>query len=122
MLKKNSKIDLNRVTAEERARTFAQYIDEKKGYDIIVFDLRGLSPITDYFVIANGLSEIHNRTIAEHLITIERPNHVEGSESGQWILIDYIDVIIHIFAQETREFYGLERLWGDAPRIALNHD
>lgn len=113
----NSKGNIKNATAEKRAKAFALYIDEKKGYEIIIFDLRGLSPITDYFVIACGLSEIHNRTIAEQLVSLEQPNHIEGSESGQWILIDFIDVIVHVFTQETREFYGLERLWGDAPRV-----
>ncbi|MEO0106872.1 MAG: ribosome silencing factor [candidate division WOR-3 bacterium] len=99
------------------AKTLARIINERKGEDIVIFDLRGISPITDYFVIANGLSEIHNRTIAQYLLEYENPEHVEGMEGGGWILLDYVDVIVHIFLKEVREFYGLERLWGDAPQI-----
>ncbi len=101
------------------AKALARIISEKKGEDIIIFDLKDISPITDYFVIATGLSDIHNKTIAEHLSEFEEPNHIEGLEGGGWILLDYIDVIVHIFSKEAREFYGLERLWGDAPQIKI---
>jgi ribosome-associated protein len=97
-------------------------IDSKKGSKIVIFDLRNISPITDFFVVANGLSEIHARTIAEELAENERPNHVEGYEAGTWILLDYVDVIVHLFIDETRQFYGLERLWGDAPQVKFSHD
>uniref|UniRef100_A0A7V0Z3N4 Ribosomal silencing factor RsfS n=1 Tax=candidate division WOR-3 bacterium TaxID=2052148 RepID=A0A7V0Z3N4_UNCW3 len=99
------------------AKELARIISDKKGEDIIIFDLRDISPITDFFVIATGLSDIHNKTIAEYLSKFEKPEHIEGIEGGGWILIDYIDVIVHIFSKEAREFYGLERLWGDAPRV-----
>jgi|UniRef100_A0A7C6AEI2 ribosome-associated protein len=99
------------------AKELARIISDKKGEDIIIFDLRDISPITDFFVIATGLSDIHNKTIAEYLSEFEKPEHIEGIEGGGWILIDYIDVIVHIFSKEAREFYGLERLWGDAPRV-----
>ncbi len=99
------------------AKALAQIIDNHKGEDIVIFDLREISPITDYFVIATGLSDIHNKTIADYLIEYEEPQHIEGLESRDWILLDYIDVIVHIFSKETRDFYGLERLWGDAPQV-----
>ncbi len=99
------------------AKALARIISEKRGEDIVVFDLRGISPITDYFVITSGLSEIHNRTLAQYLSEYESPEHIEGMEGGGWILLDYVDVIVHIFLKEVREFYGLERLWGDAPQI-----
>ncbi len=110
------------TNAELLAKNLARLINQKKGNEILIFDLRGLSPITDYFVIANGLSDIHNRTIAEYLMEQERPNHIEGLTSGTWILLDFIDVIVHIFLKETREFFGLERLWGDAPQVEFNDD
>ncbi len=124
MLKKNSKAKPISITDTEHfVKTLAKIIDQKKGTEIIIFDLRGLSPITDYFISANGLSEIHNRAIAESLIEYaEKPDHIEGFEAGNWILLDFIDVIVHIFLKETREFYGLERLWGDAPQIQLEYD
>lgn len=110
------------ASAADRALQLAHQIRAKKGFNLIVFDLRELSPITDYFVIADGYSEVHTRTIAEYLITDARPAHVERLDTGQWVLIDFIDVIVHLFVSETRRFYGLERLWGDAPRLALADD
>jgi len=104
------------------AKRLAIMLAEKKGGRIVIFDLRTISPITDYFVIADGLSVVHNRTLAEHLIGCEKPDHIEGLDSGSWVLLDYIDVVVHIFLSETRTFYGLERLWGDAPHIAIEND
>lgn len=120
MSKKNS--DPVAIRSSDLARRLARLVDDKKGQAIMVFDLRGLSPITDFFVIAEGLSEIHNRAIADHLSACERPNHIEGRESATWVLLDYIDVIVHIFSPEARRFFGLERLWGDAPRMDPLHD
>jgi ribosome-associated protein len=107
------------LNPQQIAIDIAQRIDQKKGYDIVVFDLRNISPITDYFVITTGLSDIHNRTIAADLMENNKSDHIEGYENGNWILLDFIDVIVHIFSEETREFYGLERLWGDAPQIMI---
>jgi len=107
------------VDALKKAKTLARMIKGKKGEDIVLLDLRKISPITDFFIIATGLSPIHTRSIADYLIAHDRPHHYEGIESGNWILIDYIDLIVHIFTKETREFYGLERLWGDAPKVSF---
>jgi len=120
MSKKSS--NLAETSARDRAVDLARRIHDKKGLGICVFDLRGISPITDFFVIAEGLSEIHNRAIADHLAAAERPEHTEGRNPGSWVLLDFIDVIVHIFSRETRLFYGLERLWGDAPRIEFDND
>ncbi len=91
----------------------------KKAEDIKIFDLRPLSSITDFFVICTGVTEIHTKAIQEGIIEAlkdesVRPWHIEGATVGRWILIDYVDVVVHIFQPEVREFYGLERLWGDA--------
>ena len=96
-------------------KKLANMIDQKKGENIVIFDLRDLSPITDYFVISTGLSDVHVKTIAEYIIEHESPQHVEGFEAASWVLLDFIDVIVHVFSADAREFYGLERLWGDAP-------
>jgi ribosome-associated protein len=103
----------------ELAKDLARIISDKKGEEIIVFDLRDISPITDFFVIATGLSENHNRTIAGYLSEYVKPGHIEGIEEGNWILLDFIDVVVHIFSKEARQFYGLERLWGDAPQVKI---
>ncbi len=100
----------------------ARMIEQKKGEDIVVFDVRGLSPITDYFIISTGLSDVHTRTIAEHLVKSESPKHVEGLEAAAWVLLDFFDVIVHVFSKDARDFYGLERLWGDAPIVEYERD
>ncbi|HID32387.1 MAG TPA: ribosome silencing factor [bacterium (Candidatus Stahlbacteria)] len=98
-------------------KSTARMIKKKKGEDVIVLDLRNRSPIADFFIITTGLSPIHTKAIADDLIERQRPHHIEGMESGHWILLDYIDLIVHIFTKESRTFYGLERLWGDAPQV-----
>jgi len=106
----------------ERATTLAA---DRKGVDLLVMDLRGISNATDFFFLVSGTSDMHARSIAEHIIEElkkegVRPSHVEGLRSGRWVLIDYIDFVVHVFHPAAREFYQLERLWGDAPAQALD--
>lgn len=94
---------------------------ERKASDVIALDLRGLSTATDFFVLATGMSDVQVKAIADHLIDELkkegiRPSHVEGLRGGRWILIDYIDWVVHVMHPSAREFYQLESLWGDAPR------
>jgi ribosome-associated protein len=105
----------------ERATVLAS---DRKGVDMLVMDLRGISNATDYFLVVSGTSDMHVRSIAEHVIEElkkegHRPSHVEGLRTGRWVLIDYIDFVVHVFHPAAREFYQLERLWGDAPTLAL---
>ncbi len=94
---------------------------ERKAQDVVALDLRGISSATDFFVLASGTSDVQVKAIAEH-ITEElrkegtRPSHVEGLGGGRWVLLDYIDFVVHVFHPQTRTFYQLETLWGDAPR------
>lgn len=97
---------------------------DRKARDLTVLDLRGLSGATDFFVIATGTSDIHVRGVAEYIIDElkkgdVRPDHVEGLRSGRWVLIDYIDFVVHVFHPAARDFYQLETLWGDAPALSL---
>ncbi len=90
----------------------------------VVLDLRGLSDATDYFLIASGDSDVHTRAIAENVLEKMkaagfRPVGVEGQGQGRWILMDFVNVIVHIFLPRVREFYQLETLWGDAPQAPL---
>jgi ribosome-associated protein len=108
------------MTAGRLAKRAATIILDKLGDDVVVLDLKGLSPLADYFVIATATSTIHAQAIAEAVALElkhegERTHHIEGAENGQWILLDYFNVVVHIFCGETRQFFGLERLWGDAP-------
>ena len=94
---------------------------ERKAYDVVALDLRGISSATDFFVLATGNSDVQVKAIAEHVseeLRVEgaRPNHVEGLRGGRWVLLDYIDFVVHVFHPQAREFYQLENLWGDAPR------
>ena len=93
---------------------------DRKGRDPLLLDLRGISNATDYFLLVTGTSDTHVKSIADHVIEElkamdVRPMHVEGLRSGRWVLIDYVDFVVHVFHPAAREFYQLERLWGDAP-------
>ena len=100
----------------------ARSCDDDRCENIVVLDLRGLSSITDYFVIATGTSDRQLKTATDHILrTIKqiniKPMGVEGYEQAKWILIDIADVIVHLFIPEYREIYDLELLWGDAPKV-----
>lgn len=97
---------------------------ERNAREAVVLDLRGLSDAADYFLIASGDSDTHTRAISDNILDkMEqagfRPVGVEGQGAGRWILLDYVNVIVHIFLPRVRDYYQLERLWGDAPRIDL---
>ncbi len=94
---------------------------ERKAHDVVALDLRGISSATDFFVIASGTSDVQVKAIAEHITESLgsegiKPGHVEGLTGGRWVLLDYIDFVVHVFHPQTRGFYQLETLWGDAPR------
>lgn len=97
--------------------------DNKKAEDILVLDVRKLSSVTDYFVIASGSSQPHLRAIVEEITGKLkedydlRPARSEGSASGTWVVLDYFDVIVHVMHAETRTRYDLEGLWGDAKKV-----
>jgi ribosome-associated protein len=97
-------------------------LEQHKAGDVVVLDLRRLSDATDYFVIASGSSDTHVRALAEHVVEEcarrgLRPHHVEGMPAGRWVLIDFVDFVVHVFHPSLREFYQLERLWADAPAV-----
>jgi len=99
-----------------------QALDEKQGEEIVVMDLRKFSSIANFFIVCSGNSDRHVRALADHVIEKLRQEkvkayHVEGLEEGRWVLVDFSDVVVHVFYRETRQFYNLERLWGNAPRI-----
>lgn len=94
---------------------------DRKAVDGVVLDLRALSDATDYFVVVSGTSDTHVRAIAEHVLeTLRergvRAHHVEGLAGGRWVLLDFVDFVVHVFHPALREFYQLEGLWGDAPQ------
>ena len=106
------------------AEIAATAIDDKKGLDIVLLDVSQLLVITDVFVIATGTSRRHVLTLAEETEARLKehgraPLRREGLDSARWVLIDYGDVVLHFFDTETRAYYDLERLWGNAPRLAV---
>jgi ribosome-associated protein len=115
--KKNRKVPAEVNRAIELAR-------DRKATDMLLLDLHDVSNATDYFLLINGTSDTHVRAIADHIIDEMRKegmkaDHIEGLRSGRWVLIDYIDFVVHVFHPTAREFYQLERLWGDAPATAI---
>jgi len=98
------------------AKKIAKISYEKKAENIVIMNLKPLTTICDYFLICTAQSDTHAKAITDELIgKIEtRPWHIEGYEGLKWVLIDYVDVVAHIFLKEIREYYNLERLWGDA--------
>lgn len=96
-----------------------ELIQSKKGYDIKVLDLEGLTAMSDFFIICSADADVHVKSIADEVDKKLRKDgikcyHKEGYNSLSWVLLDYFDVVVHIFKKESREFYNLEKLWGDA--------
>jgi len=97
-------------------------IEDRKGQRVTVLDLRGLNNATDYFVVASGTSDAHVRGLADGVMrAMEKSghsaHHVEGLTQGRWVLLDFVDIVVHLFHPETRAFYQLERLWQDAQAL-----
>lgn len=106
------------------AQRVAELCLDLKATNVVSLRLTEVTDATDYFVIASGTSDTHVRAIAEHVrdeLRTEgvRAHHVEGLEQGRWVLLDYVDVVVHVFHPTLREFYQLERLWGDAETVEV---
>ena len=109
------------MSSEELAAAIARLAEDRKALDIVQLDLRGIIGYTDYFVICSGRSERQTKAIHDGIRDGMKqrfgrlPGRVEGVSGARWILLDYLDVIVHVFTPETREYYHLEQLWGEAP-------
>lgn len=115
-----------KLTSKQKALKIASLLSDKKAVDIKILELKDLTIITDYFVICSAESTTQVKAISEYVEeTLEsegmKPFGIEGFSYAHWVLMDYGDVIVHIFLEETRHFYDLERLWLDAPRIPLEN-
>lgn len=112
------------MTSLEKVKNIVKILDEKKAIDIIAIETKELTVMSDYFVIANGTSNTHVRALADEVddemnkLGVE-VDHIEGRATG-WILLDYNDVLVHVFQPESREYYNIERLWSDAARLDLS--
>ena len=111
------------VNSLEAAQLMAEAADEKKAFDILILDLRGLTYLADYFVICSGSNTTQVGAIADQILQALamqgiRTSHIEGQAGSTWVLMDYGDVVVHIFDEQTRIYYSLEKLWHDAPRVS----
>jgi ribosome-associated protein len=110
------------LSPERLATTIAAYAADKKASDIVMLDLREVAGYTDFFVIVSGNSDRQTKAIHDSIhLGLKKhvgvlPRRVEGVSEARWILMDYLDVVVHVFTPETRDFYRLEALWGDVPR------
>ena len=113
------------MTSKELALTIAKMLIDKKANDVQVMRIEDISELADYFVICTGMSSTHVRSLAEEVEArlSERniePKHIEGHRSTSWILLDYTVVVLHVFYQESRDFYRLEHMWADAEKIDIS--
>jgi ribosome-associated protein len=111
----------SRAFAMEAAKLAAQ----TRCHNVVVLDVHGLSPVCDYFVIASGTSARQMRAVADEIIELaekqdSKPIHTDGYEGESWVLVDFVDVIVHLFSDEARSYYDLDNLWGDANRIEIS--
>ena len=112
------------TSAEAKVQRAARAALDKKALDLVVLDVHAVSSVADYFLICSGRSTTHVDTIAEGVRSElkgdgVRPLHAEGVAASGWLLLDYGDVLVHVFLEETRVYYALERLWGDAPAVRV---
>ena len=114
---------LTLTNPEQLATAITTLADERKALEIVQLDLRGIIGYTDYFIICTGRSDRQTRAIHDAILQGLKGEHgllprkVEGFSEGRWILMDYLDVVVHVFTPETREYYRLEQLWGEAPAL-----
>lgn len=109
---------------QEILQTVVKSIEDKKGTDLVILDLTEVTSFTDYFVLCSGSSSRQMQTLADEIQ--ERlgganiwPSHIEGYQFAEWVLMDYVDFVVHIFSERARSFYDLERLWRDAKRVEV---
>ncbi len=112
------------LDARDKLRLAARAALDKRAVDLVMLDVQGLSSVADFFLICSGRSTTHVDTIvdairAELKAAGSRPLHAEGQARSGWTLLDYGDVLMHVFLEDTRVYYALERLWGDAPTVTL---
>ncbi len=111
--------------ATRLAAVLARAADDAKANEIVVLKVGEVSDIADYFIVASGTSDAHVRSTADKLVEAAKADgtsvlHVEGTESGKWVVLDFVDVVVHLFVPALREYYQLERLWSDAPRVPVD--
>jgi ribosome-associated protein len=113
------------MDARKLAVLCREFADNKKAEDLVILDVRDLSSVTDFFVLASGTSEPHLRAIVQEIrdrLSVEhdiRPRAIDGTLQANWVVLDFFDVIVHVMRTDLRQRYDLESLWGDAPRVKI---
>ncbi|MFL3007089.1 MAG: ribosome silencing factor [Candidatus Neomarinimicrobiota bacterium] len=117
-----SKLDNN--SSQSLLKEIVQLAFEKKAQNLISLDLRGLSYLSDYFIICHGKSEPQVKAIVDNIRkgTSFKPRHLEGYENKKWVLLDYFNIIVHVFDEEERDYYSIENIWADAPKNEFNDE
>src|SRR5258705_11285242 len=116
------------MSPEELTQAIAAYAADKKAIDIVALDLRGIAGYTDFFLICSGGTDRQTKAIHDGIHLGMKKDHgtlprrVEGVSEAKWILMDYLDCVVHVFTPDTRDFYRLDQLWGDVPRLELPLD
>ena len=113
---KTSPLDIN--SSQSLIEEIINLAFEKKAKNLVSLDLRGLSSLTDYFIICHGKSEPQVKAIVDNIRkgTSFKPRHLEGYENKKWVLLDYFDIIVHVFDEDERDYYSIEQIWADAPK------
>ena len=124
MASPSTRSDQQSPAIAELAQRAAAILLDNKANDVVVLSLKGVSDMTDFFVIASGTSDTHVRALGEHVQEgLKRdgghPHHAEGMTQGRWVLLDYVDFVVHLFHPSLRSFYQLERLWSDADVVPI---
>src|ERR687890_773917 len=120
-----SAANTNQSNVAELAQKAASILLDRKANDVVLLSLKGVSDMTDYFLIASGTSDTHVRSLGNSVLedmkrdSGQMAHHVEGLSQGRWVLLDYVDVVVHIFHPTLRSFYQIERLWADAETVPL---
>jgi ribosome-associated protein len=115
-------------TSAELAQRAAAILLEHKANDVVLLNLKGVTDMTDYFLIASGTSDTHVRALGSSVLedmkkdSAQSAHHVEGLQQGRWVLLDYVDFVVHVFHPTLRNFYQIERLWADAEVVPLTAD
>jgi len=120
-------IRVARKVTKATAKKIVRIALEKKAFDVRLMDLRKLTPVTDFFIICSGSTSVQVKAIADHILEKCKKDdmpiyHLEGYDARRWVLIDMVDLVVHIFQPEVRNYYQLERLWGDAPTDHFDPD
>ena len=115
---------LDNSSSQSLLKEIIELAYEKKAEEIITLDLRGLSSLSDYFIICHGNSEPQVKAIVDNIRkgTIYKPRHLEGYENKKWVLLDYFDIIVHVFDEDERKYYSIEQIWADAPKKIFNDE